>query len=388
MRFSVFRNVSNSRIMSMRLSTLPLFLLGTSVQAQQNLGMPIPNTGISGVYEVMVGTTQPAESIRYFGEFGFRVTDSATLSRAESIALYGVPSALKSYRLQNGDIDSHGLLRLWAWTEPLGPGVGYSEPETIGSRMAVMKTDDIIRLHDVYQMLRLQRQEKWLSTEPYFDDPLRINANKELDFYKRPVGVRENAVYGDGFTHVFFQRYGYTIPGYGTVNPAANLKTSEFTHHDFFIRVDSMAQLNYLQTVLGLRMERAPEVDGDWLKGARAVFLMPPGYSHWYVGFVSPNNICGKLKFFMPRGGKPDRQAHQRPGEPGITMHSFYVPDLSVVHRLAAGNRLSPTAVRTNEFGERCFNFRGPEGSSWQIIEKKTTRNIPVTKLEIQFTKD
>jgi len=373
--------------MKLSLACLLLFIANTG-RSQQNLGMPMPGTGISGVYEVMVGTLRPAESIHYFGEFGFRVTDSATLSRAEAIALYGVPSALKSYRLQNGEIDSHGLLRLWAWTEPIGPGVGYSDPETIGSRMAVMKTDDIIRLHDVFQMLRLQRQEKWLSTEPYFDDPLRINANKELDFYKRPVGVRENAVYGDGFTHVFFQRYGYTIPGYGTVNPAANLKTSEFTHHDFFILVDSMAQLNYLQTVLGLKMERAPEVDGDWLKGARAVFLMPPGYSHWYVGFVSPNNICGKLKFFMPRGVKPDRQAHQRPGEPGITMHSFYVPDLSVVHRLVVSNRLSPTPVRTNEFGERCFNFRGPEGSSWQIIEKQTTRNAPVTKLEIQFTKD
>ncbi|NDC79213.1 MAG: hypothetical protein EBZ67_15280, partial [Chitinophagia bacterium] len=70
MRFSAFRNVSNSRIMSMRLSTLPLLLIATYVQAQQNLGMPIPNTSISGVYEVIVGTLQPAESIRYFGEFG------------------------------------------------------------------------------------------------------------------------------------------------------------------------------------------------------------------------------------------------------------------------------------------------------------------------------
>ena len=371
-----------------RIYCLWLSLLSLQVHAQQNLGMPIPPTGISGVYEVMVGTGDPGMLIRYFGEFGFTVTDSATFSREQAMQLYSVPSALKSYRLQNGDIDSHGLLRLLVWQKPLGPGVGYTEPESIGSRMAVMKTDDIMRLYDVFDMLRMQKQEKWLPTEPYFDDPLRINANQQLDFFKRPVGVRENAVYGDWFTHVFFQRYGYTIPGYGTVNPKAGLKTSEFTHHDFFIRVDSMAQLNYLQTVLGMRMEKIPEIDGDWLKGPRAVFMMQPGYSHWYVGFVSPNNICGKLKFFMPRGMKPDRQANQRPGEMGITLHSFYVPDLAMVHRLVKTNRLNPTDIMPNEFGEACFTFRGPEGSTWQILEKKSTRNKPVTKLEIVMTKD
>lgn len=374
--------------MILRLLLACLLPFSLIVHGQDNLGMPMPNTGISGLYEVMVGTDKPAYTISYFQEFGFRIIDSAVFTKEQSLQLYGVPSVLKSYRMQNGEIDSHGLLRLLVWQQPLGPGVGYSEPETIGSRMAVMKTNDIIRIHDVYEVLRNQRQEKWLSTEPYFDDPLRINANKELDFFRRPVGVRENAIYGDWFTHVFFQRYGYTIPGYGTVNPAANLKTSEFTHHDFFIRIDSMGQLNYLQTVLGLKMERAPEVDGDWLKGARAVFLMPKGYSHWYVGFVSPNNICGKLKFFMPRGPKPDRQANQRPGEMGITMHSFYVADLAPLHRRVAEHKLSPTAISSNEFGERCFNFRGPEGNTWQIIEKKTTRHTPITKFQIEFTKD
>ncbi len=347
----------------------------------------IPATGISGVYEVMVGTSDASRQIKYFGEFGFKVSDSAVLTKEQALKIYGVPSALKSYRLQNGDIDSHGLLRLLQWQQPLGPGVGYTEPESIGSRMAVMKTSDIVRLYDVYKMLR-EKQEKWLPTEPYFDDPLRINANSNLDFFKRPVGVRENAVYGDWFTHVFFQRYGYTIPGYGTINPNAPLKTSEFTHHDFFIRVDSMQQLQYLQTALGLKREKEPEIDGDWLKGPREVFMMPKGYSHWYVGYVSPNNICGKLKFFMPRGAKPDRQANQRPGEMGITLHSFYTPNLSMVYELVKKHNLKPGDIQNNEFGEKCFVFKGTEGSTWQIIEKKLTNNKPVTKFEVVMTNE
>ncbi|MBR2648810.1 MAG: hypothetical protein IKD55_08210 [Sediminibacterium sp.] len=348
----------------------------------------IPNTGISGVYEVVVGTSDAAYLIRYFNEFGFTVIDSATLTKAQSLAIYNVPSNAISYRLQNGGIDSHGLLRIIQWQEPLGPGVGYTEPETVGQRMSIMLTKDIIRLEDIYKSLRNQ-QQRWLPTVPVFDDPLRINKSTEIDFFKRPVGVRENAVYGELFNHVFFQRYGYTIPGYGTINEKSNLKTSEFTHHDFMIVVDSMQQLMYLQTALGLRAENTPKIDGDYLRGPKATFLMADGYSHFYQGFVSPNNICGKLKFFMAHHrNKPNAAGHQRLGEPGITMHSFYTPTINFVHMLVTRHGLKPSPIQKNEFGEMSFVFRGPEGATWQIIEKKSSNNKPITKLETIFTKE
>lgn len=349
----------------------------------------LPDTGISGLYEAMIATPDAAWHLRYFHEFGFRVVDSAIMSKEDAWKRYGVASALKSYRLQNGETDSHGLIRLLVWDKPLGNGVGYAEPETIGSRMMVMKTKDIVRLADIFTMLRKEKQEKWLVTEPYFDDPLRINKNGETDFFRRPVGVRENAVYGEYFTHVFFQRYGYEIPGYGTIADNVPLKTSELTHHDFFIKVDSMQQLMYLQNVLGLKAEKAPEIDGDWLRGPRVVFMMREGYSHWYQGFVSPNNICGKLKFFMPRGPKPDRSASQRVGELGLSLHSFYTAKLDMVYALVKKAGLKAMELGKNEFGERSFIFRGPDGVSWQIIERLAApKNTPKTKLEFIWTKD
>ncbi len=358
---------------------LAFFLLSEFGIAQKEA---IPNTGISGVYEVVMGASNAAYTIQYFNEFGFTVIDSARISKPQSIELYGVPSGAKVYRLQNGKIDSHGLLRIIEWDQPLGNGVGYAEPETVGQRMSVMLTSDIIRLEDIYKALRAQ-QLKWLPTVPVFDDPLRINKSTDISFFKRPVGVRENAVYGELFNHVFFQRYGYNIPGYGTINENAPLKTSEFTHHDFMILVDSMQQLMYLQTALGLKAEREPTTDGDYLKGPKATFLMPDGYSHHYQGFVSPNNICGKLKFFMASNkNKPNASAHQRLGEPGITMHSFYTPKLSMVHDLVTKHGLKPSKIQKNEFGEMSFVFRGPEGATWQIIEKMKTTNIPVIELK------
>ncbi|MCX8020210.1 MAG: hypothetical protein N2747_06925 [Chitinophagaceae bacterium] len=356
-----------------------------AVISQTHHGRPLPNTGISGVYEVVLGCKDAQFAIRYFSEFGFRVVDSATFSPEQAQQLYGYKALLKSYRLQNGETDSHGLLRIHQWSNWLGPGVGYSEPETIGSRMAVMMTEDIHRLYDIYSALR-DKKEKWLPTPPVSDDLFGLNKPDSISFFKRPVYVKENAVYGEFFNHVFFQRYGYSIPGYGTINKNAPLKTSEFTHHDWIIKVDSMEQLYYLQTALGLKAEKEPVVDGDYLKGPKEVFMMRPGYSHYYMGFVSPNNICGKLKFFMPLSPKPDKSRHQRIGEPGITLHTFFVPELEKVYQLVKEHQLNPGKIVKNEFGEKSFMFKGPEGALWQILEKKTTVNRPETQIKIVFT--
>jgi hypothetical protein len=350
----------------------------------------LPETGISGVYEVMVGAVPSQKSylVKYFGEFGFTVKDSANYSEAQAKEMYGVGSKLQSFRLQNGTIDSHGLLRILIWDNPLGEGVGYVQPETIGQRMAVMKTNDIIRLVDIYKAERANG-EKWLPIEPIFDDPLRIKANQKTDFFNRPLGVRETGIYGDFFTHVFFQRYGYTIDGYGTIGAHSNLQTSEFTHHDFMIRGDIDVVTRYYSVALGMKPEQEKHsVDGDWLKGPKQVFQMPDGYSHDYRGFVSPNNICGKLKFFVPRAPKPDRSEHQRIGELGMTLHSFWTPKLLMVYDLVQQQNIKTSKIQKNEFGENAFTFVGPDGVAWQIIEKTTSQNKPVKKLEFTFLKN
>ena len=348
----------------------------------------LPDTGISGIYEVMHAAADGQYGVRYFKEFGFHVVDSAYLSREEAMNIYGVPSALKSYRMQNGPVDCHGLIRIWEWEQPLGPGIGYGPAETIGSRMSVMMTTDIMRLYDVYMAAR-ESKEKWMPTEPISDDLFGLNKETKNDLFKRPVLVRENAVYGEFFNHVFFQRSGYTIPGYGYINPEAPLKTSEFTHHDWIIKAASMEAIDYLESALGLKAEAPPSISGDWQKGPKRVFMMEDGYTHIYQGFVSPNNICGKLKFFIPKGVKPDRSANQRPGELGSTMHSFYTAKLEMVYQLVnKDKRLKVGKILKNEFGERCFNFHDEVGIHWQIIEKFSTQFQPVTKVSFELTND
>ncbi len=353
------------------------------ILASQGVAADAPDTGVSGVYEVMVGVADAAPALEYFAQFGYAKVAEARVTAAQAQALYGVDSALHSIRLQNGVVDAHGLLRLLQWAEPAGPGVGFAPPETVGLRMAVMRTRDIVRLADVFADLRDGAGEPWLLAGPVFDD-IHDATEGEPSIVNRRAGVREMAVYGRFFNHVFFQRYGYTIPGYGVIGDHAPLGTSEFTHHDFIVAGDLAEVTDYYQSVFGLTPENDPVIDGAWQVGPRVVFQMGPGRSHWYRGFVSPNDISGKLKFFSLEGlhQADDRSARQRPGELGITLHSLWTPRLAQVHQLAVAAGLEPTVMQRNEFDERSFVLRGPDGASWQIIQRERSVWQPVTEFQ------
>ena len=348
---------------------------------------PLPDTGISGVYEVVVGTRDADRLVKYFEQFGFRPVREVQLSAARGASLYGVESAARVIRMQSGEIDAHGLLRIVQWAQGLGEGVGLAPPETIGQRMAVMRTRDIFRLHDIFSDARASG-EPWLVTAPVYDDLYDMTDKGPLNVIQRRVGVREMAVYGAEFNHVFYQRYGYTIPGYGTISPEAPLQTSEFTHHDFIIDGDIEEVTDYYERVLGFRQEAPASLDGAWQAGPRAVFQMAPGTSHWYVGFVSPNDIAGKLKFFVnrDRAHARDRSAEQRMGFSGITMHSLWTPHLDRVIERATAAALTMSAPQENEFGERSVVLRGPDGVTWQIIERAASDRAPERQLRFELT--
>ena len=347
----------------------------------------VPDTRISGVYEVMVGTDEPKPLITLLNQFGFTLKAQAELSAEQAKTLYGVDSPLTSYRMQNHDIDSHGLIRILHWHTPISQGVGYAQPETIGQRMMVMRTKDIFRLYDIFSDAR-DSGEPWLATKPVYDDLYNMTEGK-LNVVNRRIGVREMAVYGELLNIVFYQRYGYTIPGYGTISPTSPLATSEITHHDFILsgssKADMLKQTNYYRDVLGFKPEGPVVLDGDWQAGPKAVFNMADGASHWYRGFVSPNNISGKLKFFVNPDKRPDRSAEQKLGAKGITMHSVFTDKLDLVAQLAKKHKLSASAIQVNEFGESSFHFVGDDGSTWQVLKTPKVQKAPL--LDLKFIK-
>ena len=347
-----------------------------------------PDTGIGGVYEVMIGTDDALSLINFFEQFGFTKIEEGSFTEKQSFDLYGVKSKLTSFRLQNGEVDSHGLIRILQWGKLKGDGVGYAQPETVGQRMMVMRTKDVFRLFDIFSDAR-NSGEKWLPTKPVYDDLYAMTEGK-LNVLNRRVGVREMAAYGELVNIVFFQRYGYTIPGYGTIGSHSPLQTSEITHNDFVIsgssKEDMYKQTNYYRDVLGFKPEGPVVLDGDWQQGPKRVFNMADGASHWYRGFVSPNNISGKLKFFVNPNQRPDRSAGQEIGHKGITLHSVYTDKIEKVYQLAQQNKLLMSGYSVNEFNEKAFVIRGFDGASWQVIKKKKINNIPLKSLDFVKT--
>ncbi len=368
------------KILVIRLFALGLILLSTAVYSDEDPA----NTGVSGVYEVVIGTGELDKTILLLNQFGFKEVDRGALSAEQAQAIYGVSTAAVSVRLQNGDIDSHGLVRVIAWEELLSEGVGLAPPETIGVRMSVMRTNDIFRISDVFGDARKVSQEHWMLRGPVYDDLYGLDQNTKYNAIERRSGVREMGVYGAAMNLIFFQRYGYTIPGYGTVEEETPLKTSEFTHHDFFVAGDIEKVTQWYSSVLGFKAEADAVLDGEWQSGPRVVFDMPPGGTHWYKGFVSPNNICGKLKFFTSPDPKTvrDRSDRQALGHPGITMHTVWTPKIDTIEDLAEQHNIKRSARQKNEYGEDSLVLYGPDGSTWQVIQKSRTKNKPLTKLE------
>ena len=350
--------------------------------SQENVD--IPDTGISGVYEAMIGTDDAKPLLTFYQQFGFEVKKQASFSAKEAKALYGVDSALTAYRLQNGAIDSHGLIRILQWQKPTGEGVGYAPPETVGQRLMVMRTKDIFRIYDIFSDAR-SSGEPWFPTHPVYDDLYDMTEGK-LNVINRRVGVREMASWGQSANIVFYQRYGYTIPGYGTIGDHAPLATSEVTHNDFMLgghtKADMHEQTDYYRDVFGFKPEGPVVIDGDWQAGPKTVFNMADGATHWYRGFVSPNNISGKLKFFVNPDKRPNRANEVQPGAKGINIHSLYTDKLKMVHQLAQKHQLAVSDIQRNEFGEKAFLVTGADGAYWQIIQTPKVENPPKTKLE------
>lgn len=154
-----------------------------------SLAQARPDTDISGVYEVIVGTRDAESAIEYFEQFDFSERARATLTAKQSQQLYAVDSAAEVFRMQNGVIDSHGLLRIIVWENGLGPGVGVAPPETVGQRMAVMRTRDIFRLHDVFYNARAS-DEPLFVTDPVYDDLYDMTDKGPLNVIQRRKAAR------------------------------------------------------------------------------------------------------------------------------------------------------------------------------------------------------
>ncbi|MCS7001878.1 MAG: hypothetical protein NZ518_03415 [Dehalococcoidia bacterium] len=324
---------------------------------------------ISGIYENCIGVADLEAALVYWREFGYTPIAEGTLSADAAAHLYGHDSALRSVRLQNGAIDTHGLLRLFAWETLRDGGIGQVPPLTVGGRWFIQNTADIWLIKDMFDDLRDLAHEPYIvSTPARAQMKFPPNAPSAIpSVTNRRIGVRELMVLGEEVRQAFFQRYGYERPGYGTINGNAPLKTSEATHSSFIIADDSHGQ--FYVDALGMINTNPLHVSNGANPGNAETLMIRPEQEFTIMGFMAPGAVCGMFQFYKPLWETENVTARSRPGGRGLTLSTFKVDDIDRYHQqvIACGAR-DVTAVHTNEFGERSFSFIAPDGVFWTIL--------------------
>lgn len=331
---------------------------------------------IEGIYEACIGVRDPILQIQYWEQFGYRIGQVGELSKPAVNQLYGVDSALRSIRLYHGDAD-HGLIRLMVWDTPTNEGLKMSSMKVKGNRWTTTLTADVLNiLNQVEQAVAAGNLIEY--TYPSWE----IIYNK--DRYARPfidpaIGVREMMLLQSLTRQVLFQRFGYTMLNYGTINNSAAFKTSQITHVGMVIQDDSKETLKFYEDILGLlRVRDDVETTYD-SKAGREIFDLQPQEKFIVTAFDDPRS--SKTNLQAARSGRlyiirfPESMQLEnsfelsQPGCLGMSLYTYRVRGIEeYFNRIEASGVQKFPEISLNEFGEQSFSFVAPDGYFWNLV--------------------
>ncbi|MDJ0703786.1 MAG: VOC family protein [Leptolyngbyaceae cyanobacterium MO_188.B28] len=342
------------------------------------MSQPQPSP-IEGIYEVCIGVEDAIPQIQYWEQFGYRIGRIGRLTQNEANCLYGVDSAVQSIRMFHQDAD-HGLIRLMVWDTPINQGLQMDSMKVKGNRWATSLTEDVLNI--------LNHAEGADATgcpiryTPSYWEVIYQQDGKTAPFVDPTVGVREMLLLQPLTRQVFFERFNYTMPNYGEINPSSLLRTSQITHMGMIVQDDSKETLGFYDQVLGLLRVRDDAVTTyDSSKAARDFFDLQPGEQIIVTAFDDPRSSVSD--FQAARSGRlyivrlpesislADRHKNARPGSLGLSLYTYRVRSLETYfERVMASMAREVTDIEPNEFGERSFSFMAPDGYFWTLIER------------------
>lgn len=333
---------------------------------------------ISGIYEVCIGCQDSTTQIEYWQQFGYRLGETGELSATKANNLYGVTSAVKSVRLYHQDSD-HGLLRLMQWEKPTNEGLQMLSMKMTGTRWGTAVTNDILNiLNHVDEAKKAGFPVKYIY--PQWD--VIYNRDRKIrPFVDTAIGVREMMLMQPLTRQIFFQRFNYTLPYYGTINEGCTFKTSQFTHAGIVVQDDSRETLRFYEETLGLlRVRDDDETTYESSETARQIFELQPKERFSVTTFDDPRS--SKTDLQAVRSGRiylirfPETIKLEscfeksQPGCLGMSLYTLRVRDIEdYFHRIQTSNAQKFSEIETNEFGERSFSFVSPDGYFWTLLD-------------------
>jgi catechol 2,3-dioxygenase-like lactoylglutathione lyase family enzyme len=336
---------------------------------------------IGGLYEIAVGVSDLAAAVAFWRAFGYEPDRRGSLAAQPAARLYGVASGVQSIRLRH-QAAIHGLIRLFAWECPLGPGLGFAPLRATGSRWSVHKTDDIMNVfnhaetarqqgHDIRirgPMSNVRAPARGYTQEP-FAGPIRASHNFEMILPEARV--------------VAMQRFNVDIARYGTIAAGSLLRTSEGCHMGLVVTGEDFAVFDFYRDALGFKF------------GKKVVIAREPGYapSDFFElsegesfserdledptsGAMPETQLPGRLRVFMIHNARaqPDLRPLSRPGHLGYSLYTCRVHDAAAARAAVLaygrhGGARDVSAMISNEFGEPGFSFTAPDGYAWAIVQ-------------------
>ncbi len=332
---------------------------------------------VQGLYEVCIGVTDLEPQIQYWAQFGYAAGAEGRLNANQALRLYGVDSGVRSLRLFHQSAD-HGLIRLMAWETPVNEGLGLLSMKVQGNRWATTLTADVTTLWNHAEVAAKAGEPikivppKWTMIYP---------VPQGRPFFDSPVGARELCFTQPLTRQVLFQRFGYSVPDYGQINPKSALRASQVTHMGMIVQDDSQETLRFYDEVLGLlRVQDALESTYETSTGGKYIFEMQPGERFWVTAFDDPRSSAtdwraarsGRLYIvrFPEALDLPIVHEKSRPGCLGMSLYTYRVSDLErMCDRIRASAAENVTDIVANEFSDRSFSFTAPDGYFWTLIE-------------------
>ncbi|MDF5713175.1 MAG: hypothetical protein PUP93_04640 [Rhizonema sp. NSF051] len=320
---------------------------------------------ISGIFENCIGTTDAAAALKYWAELGYKPIQQGQLSAEQAELLYQHPAALTSWRLQNGDSATHGLVRVMLWSQPRNAGLGKTLPMVVGSRWFASLTQDIYTIADAFTDDKNNGGD-WIYTEPI--RAIEGIGNQGTGLYNRFVGVREMFVIGRETRQAFFQRYNYTRPGYGAIAPSSPLKVSEGTHSSLVSAEHELTSF-YTEVFELIPSKINIKRSGYQNPSTRQTLILEQGQEFYLSAFSSPKDIAGVLQIYTPLYSTPVQQEFSQPGSLGLSLFTYQVEDIQNFHlRVSNSSATYVTPIVANEFGELSFGLIAPDGFYWVIV--------------------
>ncbi|MEZ5514478.1 MAG: hypothetical protein R3F58_11470 [Steroidobacteraceae bacterium] len=351
----------------------------TTLIDQQDAPPRDPSACHSGLFEVCVGVPDLDTSIDYFARFGCKPGPRGKLARDAARRVYGVDSAVESVRLLHGNSD-HGLVRLMRWDQPINAGLGVeTHLRCVGSRWGTRLTSNVLGIANHAQHA-LDCGEPLGMIEPLLDVIGEVAGGAPARAFLDPiVGVREMVVVQPLYRQVFFQRFGYDSPLYGTIDPDSMFQTSQHTHFGLMIATDDHSVFDFYDRTLGLKRWMDAPTEYAKSRGGRAVYALPPGEGFHIVDFDDPRSghsrdsrRSGKLKCIRLPGNAviTNKLDRSRAGCLGYSAYTWRCGDVHVMReRVTAAGATEVSTIVADEFGAPALSFCAPDGYYWILVQ-------------------